>query len=146
MKKSFDELDWDALRAKFPREYDKFKETLAFKWLNDVYFDDFFFRWRNSGVSLAELASAVMVEINAQRTATLPSPTDKDLESPIFNAIFDCIKTWDVNVPERYHGYCGANGSHAKIIYDAVLATKPVDPPKKVNKFAPKKAKVANAT
>ena len=38
----------------------------------------------------------------------------------IFNAIWDVIKTWDVNVPEEYEGYCGANGNHVCAIMDAV--------------------------
>jgi len=31
------------------------------------------------------------------------------------------IRTWDVNVPEYYNGYCGANGSHVTLIYNAVI-------------------------
>jgi hypothetical protein len=50
----------------------------------------------------------------------MPDPNDQDLEDPLFNAIYQAIKTWDVNVPDAYGGYCGANGSHAKIILDAV--------------------------
>ncbi|BDD79805.1 hypothetical protein [Burkholderia phage FLC9] len=52
----------------------------------------------------------------------MPNPTDDDLNSPLFEAIWQVIKKWDVNVPEFYAGYCGANGSHAKLILDSILA------------------------
>lgn len=42
------------------------------------------------------------------------------LKDPIWNAIWDTIKTWDVNCPGYYIGYCGANGSHVTIIYEAI--------------------------
>ena len=48
----------------------------------------------------------------------MPSPTDEEINSEEFNAIWDIIKTWDINVPEYYNGYCGSNGSHVKIIID----------------------------
>jgi hypothetical protein len=51
---------------------------------------------------------------------SMPSPTDAMLESPLFEAIWQTIKTWDVNVPEAYRGYCGANGIHARLIFEAV--------------------------
>lgn len=50
----------------------------------------------------------------------MPDPTEEDLESPEFNAIWEVVKTWDVNVPEYYGGYCGANGSHVKLILNAL--------------------------
>jgi hypothetical protein len=50
----------------------------------------------------------------------LPNPSEEDLKNPTFNAIFQAIKTWDVNVPNSYVGYCGLNGSHVKIILDAI--------------------------
>lgn len=51
---------------------------------------------------------------------TLPNPTPEQLESPVFNAIWSVVKTWDVNVPEYYAGYCGANGSHVCLILEAI--------------------------
>ena len=53
-------------------------------------------------------------------TQQMPNPADTDLADPLFNAIWEVIKTWDVNVPELYVGYCGANGSHVMLILDAV--------------------------
>lgn len=50
----------------------------------------------------------------------MPSPTAEQVSSPMFAAIWSVIRTWDVNVPEFYSGYCGANGSHVVLIMDAV--------------------------
>lgn len=51
---------------------------------------------------------------------TMPNPTEEELKHPIFEAIWQTIKRWDVNVPDYYSGYCGANGSHVKLILDAI--------------------------
>src|SRR5712691_6605882 len=32
----------------------------------------------------------------------MPNPTEDDLNNPTFEAIWQVIKTWDVNVPEHY--------------------------------------------
>ena len=50
----------------------------------------------------------------------MPNPTPEQLSSPEFEAIWQVIKSWDVNVPEFYDGYCGANGSHVALILDAL--------------------------
>lgn len=50
----------------------------------------------------------------------MPNPTKRDLEDPIFNSIWKVIKKWDINVPECYSGYCGANGSHVMLILKAL--------------------------
>lgn len=47
-------------------------------------------------------------------------PTPEELEDPQFNAIWNVIKTWDINVPEAYNGYCGATGNHVVAILDAL--------------------------
>lgn len=52
----------------------------------------------------------------------MPNPTDADLADPQFEAIWQVIKSWDVNVPEFYQGYCGANGSHVMLILAALRA------------------------
>ena len=49
-----------------------------------------------------------------------PDPTPEMLDQPDFNAIWDCVKTWDINVPHAYEGYCGATGNHARAILDAL--------------------------
>lgn len=51
---------------------------------------------------------------------TEPSdPTPKELASPLFEAIWQTIKTWDINAP-WYSGYCGATGNHAAVILRAL--------------------------
>ncbi len=52
---------------------------------------------------------------------TWRSPTRHEiLSDPLFDAIWERIKSWDINVPEQYEGYCGANGNHVCAILDAV--------------------------
>lgn len=53
----------------------------------------------------------------------MPDPTDEQLASPEFEAIWQMIKSWDINVPEYYDGYCGANGSHVAMILSALETT-----------------------
>jgi len=50
----------------------------------------------------------------------MPDPTAEDLADPIFEAVWQAIKSWDVNVPTHYAGYCGANGSHVMLILAAL--------------------------
>jgi len=50
----------------------------------------------------------------------MPNPTQEQLSDPTFEAIWQIIKTWDVDVPEYYQGYCGANGSHVVLILNAL--------------------------
>lgn len=70
--------------------------------------------------------SVIEPEVFSQQTVTdeqraeMPNPTPEDLKDPLFNAIYERCKAWDVNCPEHYVGYCGFNGSHAKIICDEV--------------------------
>lgn len=47
-------------------------------------------------------------------------PDPEMLQTPEFNAIWECIKTWDINVPRAYQGYCGATGNHVRAIFDAL--------------------------
>lgn len=54
-------------------------------------------------------------------TIEWPDPTPDMLESPEFNAIWNCIKTWDINVPEvDGELYTGANGNHVRAILDVL--------------------------
>jgi hypothetical protein len=47
-------------------------------------------------------------------------PTPEMLDDPEFNSIWEVIKTWDINVPRAYSGYCGANGNHVRAILDGL--------------------------
>lgn len=49
-----------------------------------------------------------------------PDPTPAMLETPEFEAIWQCIKKWDIAVPNAYGGYCGATGNHVRAILDAL--------------------------
>lgn len=49
-----------------------------------------------------------------------PDPTPEMLNDPEFEAIWQTIKTWDINVPRAYLGYCGATGNHVRAILDAL--------------------------
>ena len=60
-------------------------------------------------------------------TVNWPDPTPEMLDNdPAFDAIWNVIKTWDINVPDAYTGYMGATGNHARAIYDAIM---PLIPP-----------------
>jgi hypothetical protein len=58
---------------------------------------------------------------NKMQYAPMPNPTPQMHLNPIWNAIWDVIKTWDVSIPGHYDGYMGANGSHATMIFNALL-------------------------
>jgi hypothetical protein len=49
-----------------------------------------------------------------------PDPTPANLDDPRFEAIWKTIRTWDINVPRAYAGYCGATGNHVRAILDAL--------------------------
>ncbi len=51
-----------------------------------------------------------------------PDPSPEMLATPEFEAVWQCIKKWDINVPDAYAGYCGANGNHVRAILDALYA------------------------
>lgn len=50
----------------------------------------------------------------------MPTPTNEQMDSPEFEAIWQLIKSWDINVPSHYEGYCGATGSHVAAILNAL--------------------------
>ncbi len=53
--------------------------------------------------------------------APWPDPTPEMLETPEFNAVWDCIKSWDICVPEvDGELYSGATGNHVRAILDAL--------------------------
>ena len=41
------------------------------------------------------------------------------LEQPDFNAVWQCIRGWDIE-RKPGDGYCGATGSHVRAILDAL--------------------------
>lgn len=57
---------------------------------------------------------------NDQPTFKLPNPTKEDISSDLFNAIWQVIKDWDIKAPKYYSGVMSGNGSHVKLILDAI--------------------------
>jgi len=53
-----------------------------------------------------------------------PDPTPEMLATPEFEAVWQCIKRWDINVPDVYGGYCGATGNHVRAILDALASVR----------------------
>jgi hypothetical protein len=49
------------------------------------------------------------------------------LADPLFWKIWEAIKTWDINVPEAYGGYCGATSNHVQWILDVINKEATVD-------------------
>ena len=48
-----------------------------------------------------------------------PDPTPEMLQDPAFEAIWQCIKRWDINAG-AYRGYMGATGNHVRAILQAL--------------------------
>jgi hypothetical protein len=53
-------------------------------------------------------------------TFNYSEPTKEMLRDPLWNAIWDEIKTWDIRVPTEYTGYMGATGNHVTAIFKAL--------------------------
>jgi hypothetical protein len=51
-----------------------------------------------------------------------PDPEAAMLKTPEFEAVWQCIQDWDINVPGAYSGYCGATGNHVRAILDALTS------------------------
>lgn len=49
-----------------------------------------------------------------------PDPIPEELNSKEFEVIWNCIKKWDINVPDAYAGYSGATGNHVVAIMHAL--------------------------
>lgn len=63
--------------------------------------------------------------LEAMNNANWPDPTSEMLETPEFEAVWNCIKTWDISVPEAYGDlYCGATGNHVRAILDSLATAK----------------------
>ena len=70
---------------------------------------------------VAEAVAEILAILqDAPEVEVWPSPTPEMLQTPEFEAVWQCIKSWDINVPHVYRGYCGANGNHVRAILDAL--------------------------
>lgn len=55
------------------------------------------------------------------------NPTEEERNSPEFNAVWDLIKTWDINIPEIDGNlYSGATGNHVIAILNALEEINPI--------------------
>jgi hypothetical protein len=54
------------------------------------------------------------------KTARWPDPPPEMLATREFEAVWQAIKSWDINVPDAYSGYMGATGNHVRAILDAL--------------------------
>ena len=54
------------------------------------------------------------------KTGNYQDPTEAMLQDPLWNASFNEIRDWDVNVPSEYGGYCACTGNHATAIFLAI--------------------------
>lgn len=52
-------------------------------------------------------------------TRPWPDPTPEMVDSPEFEAVWQCIKDWDINVPDVGYWH-GATGNHVRAILDAL--------------------------
>lgn len=59
-------------------------------------------------------------QIQTRPIKEIPNPSKEDINTELFNQIYNIIKDWDISIPEYYNGYTSGNGSHAKLIYDVV--------------------------
>jgi hypothetical protein len=71
-------------------------------------------------ITRAQMAEARAFAKMPPATFHYQDPPDWMLHNPMFEAIWDEIKTWDVNVPTEYTGYMGATGNHAAAILFAI--------------------------
>lgn len=62
----------------------------------------------------------------------IPNPLQEEINSELFESIFQTIKNWDIGIRDYYSGYCSGNGSHVKIILDAI---KPIIRENKINQL-----------
>ena len=47
-------------------------------------------------------------------------PEKQDLVRDEFETIWQEIKSWEINVPSEYDGFCSATGNHVMAILDAL--------------------------
>lgn len=63
-----------------------------------------------------------LTKVSDHKFLEMPNPSAEELASPLFEAIWQTAKNWDLNVPTHYVGYCGFNGSHVKMLLDNIAA------------------------
>lgn len=64
--------------------------------------------------------SDTLIEKDGDQSCTWADPTPEMLKTSEFEAVWQCIKSWDINVQGTYTGYMGATGNHVSAILDAL--------------------------
>lgn len=59
------------------------------------------------------------VRFDSEHVELLNEPTEKDLQSPVFNVIWQAIKKWDIERKEG-DGRAGATGTDVKMILNEI--------------------------
>ena len=59
-------------------------------------------------------------DVSSAFTRPWPAPTIEDYASLAFQRVWDCVRRWDINVPDAYAGYRLGSGAHAKEILAAL--------------------------
>jgi len=74
-----------------------------------------------SGIMLPCPECAAIEDLRALRNRIeWTDPTPEMRITPAFEAVWQAIKRWDINVPGAYVGYEGATGNHVRAILDAL--------------------------
>lgn len=66
-------------------------------------------------------------QVESGSSGNYRSPTPEQLASPEFEAIWQEIKSWDINCPKEYGGYCHATGNHVAAILNVLSSVKVKD-------------------
>lgn len=88
------------------------------------YFSSSDFDWFLPDTNIRRRVKKAVRDIEHEQGKGWKDPTPEMLNDPTFNAIWNVIKDWDVNVPSEYDGYCGPSGNHVRAILDAVNKVK----------------------
>lgn len=84
--------------------------------------DNYYVAGPSNPVSRAEMTAMRLRAGMEPCTFNYADPTDEMHKDPLWIAIWDEIKTWDINVPTEYGGYSEATGNHVTAIYLAIQA------------------------
>lgn len=60
------------------------------------------------------------IDHNEMPRRAWPCPTPEMLEDPAFNAIWNEVKHWDIQVDGVYNGYTHGEGNHVRAILDVL--------------------------
>ena len=78
------------------------------------------------GCGVCDYAWVILKGRKRRKKVKWRDPKPKELKTPEFNAVWNCIKKWDICVPEVDGDgvYSGATGNHVVAILDALKKVK----------------------